>query len=121
MAKIKLNDLLQEVSGSIGCLTVRRTRHGHILTPRIRRRRRWSDKQAAQRTKLQAASRFYRFEMREPERAAFYRARARELGWPVSSYVMRGFMKHGKAFAGLHAAGAAPGGGIEGRDGADCD
>lgn len=121
MAKIKLNDLLQGVSGSIGTLTIKQTRHGPVLVPKGETPRRWSDKQVAHRYRMFEAKYFYYEQMHDPARAAEHRARAKQLGLPVSSYLIGGYMKHGPAFATTLASGNIPGGPADGRDGADCE
>ena len=121
MAKLKLNDLLHEIRGSIGNLTIKGGPHGPIIIPKPATPRRWSAKQKAHREKMRVARWFYREQMSDPARAARHRARAKELGIPVSSYVMGGYLKHGPAFEDPQTPGNTPGGLADGRDGADCE
>ena len=122
MAKAKLNPLLSGMKGSIGRLTVRETPHGTVVTRKGKNPEEWSAKQKAQRLQLKfQASNFYWHQMSDPEKAAHYRARAKERRIPVSAFVMGGFMKHGAAFAEMEAPHQAPGGETAGRDGADVE
>ncbi len=123
MAKAKLNAALTQLSGTLDAWSYRDTDRGTVVARKGHRRRPWSEAQKAQRIKLaREAATFYRREMRDPAKNAHYRARARELKLPVSSFVMGGFMKHGARFSELEGPGAPNAGGeASGRDGADAE
>lgn len=120
MAKVKFNPTLTEVRGTVGNLIFRQTVHGAEINSKPTRPKRWSVKQKAHRTRLREAALFYRKQMADPTRRAYYEARARERHIPVSAYVMGGYMKYGTNFAendpGRNAAND-----VDGRDGADVD
>jgi hypothetical protein len=121
MAKLTLNPLLAHLSGTIDRLTVRQTPHGAVITPKAETPRKWSSEQRANRQRMSEASRFYRAQMCDPARAAHLRARAKEMGLPVSAFVIGGFIKHGDRFATWEAPPATPRGEFDGRDGGDVE
>jgi hypothetical protein len=121
MAKLTLNPLLAQLSGTINNLTVRQTAHGPVVTPKGQTPRQWSPVQRANRARMTEASAFYRTQMSDPMQAAHHRARAKELGLPVSAFVIGGYIKHGTRFAALEAPRFGPEREFDGRDGSDLE
>ena len=124
MAKLKLNALLNQVTGSVGRITIKQTPHGPVVSgkPKKNKKRKWSGAQKTNRARMgQQARWFYRHQMEDPVRAAHYKARAKQEKIPVSAFVMGGFMKYGENFAVMEAPGEPPGGQFDGRDGGDAE